>query len=70
MQKLFPLEDGGAVLLTVALIEPKGGEKAIYNEVGVSPTTEVTLIAGEDTDPALLTLEQDSQLSAALNMLG
>lgn len=70
MQELFALEDGGAVLLTVALIEPKGGEKAIYNEVGVSPTTEVTLIAGEDTDPALLTLEQDSQLSAALNMLG
>lgn len=70
MQELFALEDGGAVLLTVALIEPKGGEKSIYNEVGVSPTTEVTLIAGEDTDPALLTLEQDSQLSAALNMLG
>lgn len=69
MQELFALEDGGAVLLTVALIEPKGGEKAIYNEVGVAPTTEVTLITGEDTDPALLTLEQDSQLSTALNML-
>ncbi len=70
MQELFALEDGGAVLLTVALIEPKGGEKSVYNEVGVDPTTEVTLISGEDTDPALLTLEQDSQLSAALNMLG
>ena len=69
MQELFALEDGGAVLLTVALIEPKGGEKAVYNEVGVMPTTEVTLVTGDDTNPALLTLEQDSQLSTALNIL-
>ena len=69
MQELFVLEDGGAVLLTVALVEPKGGADAVYHEVGIAPTIEVTLISGEDTNPALLTVEQDSQLSTALRML-
>ena len=69
MQELFVLEDGGAVLLTVALVEPKGGADAVYHEVGIAPTIEVTLISGEDTNPALLTVEQDSQLSTALSML-
>ena len=29
MQELFPLEDGGAVLLTVALVEPKNGAEFV-----------------------------------------
>lgn len=68
MQELFALEDGGAVLLTVAVIEPRGGAAAVYDKVGVEPTVEVTLnYAGYNG--GILTLEQDNQLSTALNML-
>ncbi len=69
MQELFPLEYGGAVLLTVALIEPKGGEAAIYNETGITPAVEVSLVSGDDTNLLLLTTEEDNQLGTALNML-
>lgn len=69
MQELFALEDGGAVLLTVALVEPKGGEAAVYNKVGVEPTVEVTLNASSTSNIELLTQEQDNQLSTALNMM-
>lgn len=68
MQELFALEDGGAVLLTVAIIEPKGGAAAVYDKVGISPTVEVTLNAGGYNTGAVDT-EQDNQLSTALNML-
>lgn len=68
MQELFPLEDGGAVLLTVALVEPKGGAAAVYDKVGVTPTVEVTLNAS-GYNSGVLTAEQDNQLSTALNML-
>lgn len=68
MQELFPLEDGGAVLLTVALVEPKGGASAVYDKVGVTPTVEVTLNTG-GYNSGILTAEQDNQLSTALNML-
>lgn len=69
MQELFALEDGGAVLLTVALVEPKGGEQAVYDKVGITPTVEVTLATGDDSNLLLLTGEQDNQLSTAMNML-
>ena len=68
MQELFALEDGGAVLLTVALVEPKGGASAVYDKVGVAPTVEVTPNASSYNSD-LLTTEQDNQLSTALNML-
>ena len=68
MQELFTLEDGGAVLLTVALVEPNGGETAVYNEIGISPTVEVTLNS-TSTNLDLLTTEQDNQLSTAINMM-
>lgn len=69
MQELFTLEDGGAVLLTVALVEPKGGAAAVYNGTGIMPTVEVTLNAGYTANLGLLTAEEDNQLSTALNML-
>ncbi len=69
MQELFALEDGGAVLLTVALVVPYGGETAIYNGTGVAPTAEVTLNAGNSANLYLLTTQQDNQLTTALNML-
>ena len=69
MQELFALEDGGAVLLTVALVEPKGGENAVYNAKGIEPTVAVSLTSGDDLNLDLLTDEQDNQLQTALNML-
>ncbi|MEE1012013.1 MAG: S41 family peptidase, partial [Acutalibacteraceae bacterium] len=68
MQEIFTLSDGGAVLLTVALVEPNGGEAAVYNGVGIEPTVEVTLNSNS-YNLELLTAEQDNQLSTALNML-
>lgn len=69
MQEIFTLEDGGAVLLTVAVIEPKNGAEAAYNEKGIEPTVEVTLLTGDEANIALLTPEQDNQLATAINML-
>lgn len=69
MQEIFALEDGGAVLLTVALIEPKGGAAAVYDKVGLTPDVEVMLSTGSDYNLDLLTVSQDNQLSTALNML-
>ena len=69
MQELFPLEDGGAVLLTVALIEPRAGEAAVYNGVGIEPTVEVTLNSGDPLNIDLLAQDEDNQLSTAVNML-
>ena len=69
MQELFALEDGGAVLLTVALVEPKGGENAVYNGKGIEPAVTVSLASGDDLNLDLLTAEQDNQLQTALNML-
>ncbi len=68
-QELFALENGGAVLLTVALVEPKNGEMAVYHEKGVEPTTQVSLTTGNEIDVDLLTREQDNQLVTAYNML-
>lgn len=69
MQELFPLEDGGAVLLTVALIEPRAGEAAVYDGVGIEPTVEVTLNSGDPLNIDLLAQNEDNQLSTAVNML-
>ncbi len=69
MQELFPLEDGGAVLLTVAMVEPKAGSEAVYNNVGLTPSVEVSLTTGDELNLDLLTDEQDNQLQTALSML-
>lgn len=68
-QELFALEDGGAVLLTVALVEPKNGADAVYHEKGIDPTVEVNLTTGNEIDIELLTAEQDNQYMTAYNML-
>ncbi len=69
MQELFTLENGGAILLTVALIEPKNGADAVYDGKGIEPGVNVTLIGGDDSDILLLTGEQDNQLTTAINLL-
>ena len=69
MQELFPLEDGGAVLLTVALVEPKGGAAAVWDGAGLIPGVAVQLTNGSDRTLELLAQTQDQQLTSALNML-
>ena len=69
MQELFPLEDGGAVLLTVALLEPKGGASAVWDGTGLVPGVPVQLTNGNDRTLELLAQTQDQQLTSALNML-
>lgn len=68
MQELFSLEDGSAILLSTALVIPKNGEDAVYNEVGVSPTIEVTPMFNE-SDVLLLSETQDNQLQIAINYI-
>lgn len=68
MQEVFTLDDGSAILLTVALVIPKNGEEAVYDKVGVAPTLEVTLM-GDDSDLLMIDEEDDNQLQAALNIL-
>lgn len=69
MQELFTLENGGAILLTVAVVEPKNGEDAVYDGKGIEPGVNVTLIGGDDSNISLLTGEQDNQLTTAINLL-
>lgn len=69
VQKIFALENGGAVLLTTSIVEPYAGEAAMYNGTGIIPTTEVNLTAERTVSLSLLTIEQDNQLSTALQML-
>lgn len=69
MQELFTLENGGAILLTVALVEPKNGADAVYDGKGIEPGVNVTLISGDDSNISLLTVEQDNQLTTAINLL-
>lgn len=69
MQELFSLEDGGAVLLTVALVEPKNGADAVYHGIGIVPTTEERLSTGDDLNIDLLDAKDDNQLQLALRLL-
>ncbi len=69
MQELFTLESGGAILLTVAIVEPKNGADAIYDGKGIEPAVNVTLLSGDDANIPLLTSEQDNQLTTAMNLL-
>ena len=69
MQEVFTLENGGAILLTVALIEPKNGADAVYDGKGIEPGVNVTLISGDDSNISLLTSEQDNQHTTAINLL-
>ncbi len=68
MQEVFTLDDGSAILLTVALVIPKGGEQAVYDGIGVAPTMEVTL-SSDDSTVLLLSQAEDNQLAAATSLL-
>ncbi len=68
MQEIYTLDDGGALNLTVALVVPKNGDEAVYNNLGVSPTMEVT-VSVDDASVLLLPDGEDNQLTAAVNMI-
>lgn len=65
LQEIFTLDGGGAVLLTVALVEPAGGETSVYNETGITPDVSIN----DDYDSYLLSHSDDASLQAALSAL-
>ncbi len=65
LQEIFTLDGGGAVLLTVALVEPSGGETAVYDDVGIIPDVAV----GDDSEASLLSPEEDTVIQTAVNAL-
>ncbi len=67
MQKIYNLDDGSAISLSVALVIPKNGETAVYDKIGVTPTLEVSSPV-DDYNIALVPHEEDTQLTAAINL--
>jgi len=65
-QKLFPLDDGAALVLTVALYYTPSG-KAIPDE-GVKPTTEVRAASEEDDDDVARVLDNQGQPAAGTGL--
>lgn len=67
-QKVFPLENGDAVLLTVARIEPYEPESA-YDGTGLEPTVPCESGIADQSALRLLDNDQDEQLKAALKLM-
>lgn len=67
MQKVFELNDGSAVVLTVAKILPYKSES--YNETGLTPDHTVELTAEQNKRLSMLTLEEDAQYQKALSLM-
>ena len=65
-QKLFPLDDGAALVLTVALYYTPSG-KAIPDE-GVKPTTEVRAASEDDDDDVARVLNNQGQPAAGTGL--
>ena len=67
MQQAFPLSDGGAIVLTMAVIQPYVSES--YNQVGLTPDVEVALSDEKQTILPLLSQAEDDQFQKAYTML-
>lgn len=67
MQEDFALSDGGAIVLTTAVIRPYMTET--YNTVGLTPDTEVALSSEKRAKLLLLTHTEDDQYQKAYSML-
>ncbi len=67
MQKVFELNDGGAVSLTVAKILPYKSES--YNGVGVEPDYKVELTVEQYSRLEMLTFQEDAQYQKALQLM-
>lgn len=66
-QKALTLEDGSAVILTVAKILPYKSES--FDGTGLTPDFEVSLPAGDDSRVELLSTSEDLQLQHAISKL-
>jgi carboxyl-terminal processing protease len=66
-QKALTLEDGSAVILTVAKILPYKSES--FDGTGLTPDFEVSLPAGDDSRVELLSTAEDLQLQHAISKL-
>ena len=67
LQKLFELSDGGAVMLTVAVIVPYDQKK--YNETGIQPDYEVAPAEGYEGTAGIPDVSGDRQLAKAVELL-
>ncbi|HZJ78866.1 MAG TPA: S41 family peptidase [Clostridia bacterium] len=67
MQEVFRLDDGGAVMLTVAKILPYKSDS--FDGVGVVPDYESSLTFSQKSNFDLLEDEEDTQLQTALTLL-
>lgn len=67
MQEDFALSDGGAIVLTTAVIRPYMTET--YNTVGLTPDVEVALSSEKRAKLLLLTHTEDDQYQKAYSML-
>ena len=68
MQKVFELNDGSAVALTVAKILPYKSNS--FNGVGLEPDFDVALSAEQNERLEMLTYEEDLQYQKAMDILG
>ncbi len=67
MQKVFELDDGCAIALTVAHILPYKSES--FNDVGLEPDHKVELTKEQAARFEMLTPQEDAQLQKALSLL-
>ncbi len=67
MQEAFALGDGGAILLTTAVIQPYISES--YNRIGLTPDVEVALSAEKRVMLPLLSQSDDDQYQKAYALL-
>lgn len=67
MQEVFRIDDGGAIMLTVAEILPYKSES--FDKKGIKPDYEVSLKAGQGNEFELLDESEDTQLQASLSLL-
>lgn len=67
MQKIFELNDGSAVALTVAKILPYKSDS--YNDIGIQPDYVVELSAEQNSRLEMLSFEEDIQYQKAMDII-
>ena len=67
MQEAFPLSDGGAIILSMAIVEPYISPS--YNGNGLTPDFIVELSSEKKACLPILSLEEDDQYQKAYSLL-
>ena len=67
MQRIFELNDGSAVALTVAKILPYKSDS--YNDIGIEPDYIVELSAEQNSRLEMLSFEEDLQYQKAMDII-